>query len=249
MHEAWCEYFVCMPLCLDMCVCNGAVCLCLSRGRCCVAGGSLQCPAGKYAILEAAFNETLWTARAESMLELCHECDADANCTGGASVVPKAGFWELPRAEAHEEGSSLDASKVYIYECAAGGCVEGGGCAATREGPVCALCVPGFAMSGGACTRCGELGKGWARWMLLALLLAVVLVLWWYVALANLFKFREGRGERPVAATLLGSRKMREALKMVVRVAQVRAPRSRNLNAKPETLASNSTPETRNPKP
>ena len=46
--------------------------------------------------------------------------------------------------------------KVELYPCPPGSCLEGGQCAEGKTGPVCAVCMQGWAMGADTCEKCSE---------------------------------------------------------------------------------------------
>lgn len=94
--------------------------------------------------------------------ESCDLCPAvGANCTGGAALIPVAGWW-------HAGGNSTQ-----FHHCphTQSVCLYGGGCAQGYAGNLCGSCAAGYAANGPFhCVECGPLGRNWAVYLLASLL-------------------------------------------------------------------------------
>ena len=107
-----------------------------------------------------------WTVSPELAQEKCSDCPSGANCTGGDAVVPLLGFWRPNSSSdststvsrrlynSNKSDALQSATSVELFTCPPGACLGGGGCEEGREGPVCGLCKPGYAMSSGNCDPC-----------------------------------------------------------------------------------------------
>ena len=80
----------------------------------------------------------------------CRECPEGGYCRGGTSLDSLPGWWR-----------SSDVSDVLFScpvkdACAAGNGTGVDACEEGYEGPVCALCAPGYRHWGGKCSKCGS---------------------------------------------------------------------------------------------
>ena len=130
-----------------------------------------------------------WALSPELAQGKCLDCPSGANCTGGDAVIPLEGFWKpnvsfllsqvvaTRRIEAGNMSVSRKETAVELYVCPPSACEGGGSCAEGREGPVCGLCMPGYAMSSGRCDICpSDTKNSKIAFAVVAPILAIVLL-------------------------------------------------------------------------
>ena len=80
----------------------------------------------------------------------CKSCPDGGDCRGGTSLDSLPGWWRS------SEKSELLFSCPVRESCAAGNATGTSACEEGYEGPVCALCAPGYRHWGGKCSKCGS---------------------------------------------------------------------------------------------
>ena len=80
----------------------------------------------------------------------CRECPEGGYCRGGTSLDSLPGWWRS------SDVSDLLFSCPVKDACAAGNSTGVAACEEGYEGPVCALCAPGYRHWGGKCSKCGS---------------------------------------------------------------------------------------------
>jgi len=80
----------------------------------------------------------------------CKTCPNGGDCRGGTSLDALPGWWRS------SETAELLFSCPIRESCAAGNATGTHACEEGYEGPVCALCAPGYRHWGGKCSECGS---------------------------------------------------------------------------------------------
>ena len=118
----------------------------------------------------------------------CDPCVFGALCAGGqdfpggVGIYAKPGFWQplWQREEARRQAMSSFAPT--FYSCPfMGACVHNSMCATGYEGVVCAICAPGWQLSGSSCVAClGNSGSSYVLWAFLVAVLVLCVAALWY---------------------------------------------------------------------
>ena len=96
-----------------------------------------------------------WVTSMQIAQTLCLPCPAGALCQGGASVIPTSDYWiDSKEANSYASRRRIVNARTPVYKCPPAACGPNNTCAEGRTGPVCGLCLPGWAMSSGGCQRC-----------------------------------------------------------------------------------------------
>ncbi len=96
-----------------------------------------------------------WTRLARLAQSICLACPPGAICSGGASVIPNEDYWtESPGNVSSARRRALVSDRAVVYKCPPSACGPNNNCTEGRGGPVCGICLPGWAMSAGTCQQC-----------------------------------------------------------------------------------------------
>jgi len=147
----------------------------------------VECPRGTYSVQEATFNPpVLISPASENASNLCQECEDGAECPGGNLMTPKKDFWILPeeRGKVNASRAGSERARVVVYQCQRDACLGTAlsACEKGRIGPICGLCAQGWTRSGSSCVKCGNVSSDAVQYAMLVLLVAGILLLFYYVS-------------------------------------------------------------------
>ena len=143
-----------------------------------------QCPRSMYSLSEAQFTK-----------DSCEQCPDNANCTGGFSIIPLAGFWQ----------SSSNSTQIHSCPRTNSCLADGVSCAPGYEGRLCGKCVEGWGSEGPF--KCGQCMPIWK-----------ILLIFSSVVFALVVSTRR----TPVSPNLRQVRRVRQACQGVRQLSQLR---------------------------
>ena len=139
-----------------------------------------------------------WTSSPDQAQQLCLKCPIGALCPGGSNVIPQVGYWvdsaSNTSVSRRTMGVSATTEEVLIFRCQPGACLGNGTCGLGRSGPVCAICMDGWAKASNDCSKCSTdtIAKEAEKILVTVACSILALLLYFFFSLRPLFMGIDG---------------------------------------------------------